>query len=449
MRVTSGLSFRNVVTVMIGALLLAFSGATPAHAADSCGFNQGALTMVMEVEAFYILQQTEGGSLELVRHPSSGDQPTSLPCGDATPANVTSINATGNTLSQGLYVPNFGAQMTIDMGGGEFDNFQTDASVATFGGANPIQGDIGNDNDVDMSISNVTLLVLVGSNEPDRISADGDPLTGFPVSQPVWMIGFAGNDLLVGGDGPDELLGVEGNDTLVGGIGDDKLGFLEAVAGQPGLEETGNDIFYGAEHRDTYVDGGGTDRVVFPGSDPIRASLNGAADDGPVGEATENIPSTIENIEGGSGNDILSGSNGKNRLTGGGGDDVLKGLGGNDVLLGGAGKNRLEGGAGKDVLRGGAAVDTLLGGDGDDTMSGFGGNDSFSGGGGSDKAFGSTGNDTAHMGGGNDRALGGDGRDKLYGEGGRDFLDGEAGSDLCKGGPGSDQIRRCEGRSSS
>ena len=47
----------------------------------------------------------------------------------------------------------------------------------------------------------------------------------------------------------------------------------------------------------------------------------------------------IENITGGSGNDVLIGGSGINVLLGGAGDDTLNGGGGNDTLTGGAGSD--------------------------------------------------------------------------------------------------------------
>ena len=80
----------------------------------------------------------------------------------------------------------------------------------------------------------------------------------------------------------------------------------------------------------------------------------------------------VENVVGGSGNDVLTGDGAANRLDGGLGGDTLNGAGGNDVLLGGDGADVLAGGLAGDNVQGGAGNDTLSWswGDGADTLNG-------------------------------------------------------------------------------
>ena len=87
--------------------------------------------------------------------------------------------------------------------------------------------------------------------------------------------------------------------------------------------------------------------------------------------------STIENVIGGFGGDILTGDVRANTLSGGGGNDMLYGeqptdaeMGGDDMLIGGAGDDNLNGGPGNDTLNGGPGDDTLNGNAGDDTYMG-------------------------------------------------------------------------------
>ena len=68
---------------------------------------------------------------------------------------------------------------------------------------------------------------------------------------------------------------------------------------------------------------------------------------------------TIENANGGSGNDYISGNSANNTLVGNGGSDILLGLDGNDSLDGGAGNDLLIGGAGSDTLTGGMGNDVF------------------------------------------------------------------------------------------
>ena len=62
----------------------------------------------------------------------------------------------------------------------------------------------------------------------------------------------------------------------------------------------------------------------------------------------------IENVKGGSGNDILIGNAANNHLWGGRGNDRLLGGAGDDHILGGAGNDILKGGTGDDFLDGGS-----------------------------------------------------------------------------------------------
>lgn len=106
-----------------------------------------------------------------------------------------------------------------------------------------------------------------------------------------------------------------------------------------------------------------------------------------------------DEIDGGTGDDLISGFNGDDQLTGGAGVDfligdngidTLAGDAGNDVLLGGAGQDDLAGGDGVDLLVGGAGNDTLDGGAGDDLLAGMGGVDVLDGGAGNDVLIGLT-----------------------------------------------------------
>ncbi len=98
-------------------------------------------------------------------------------------------------------------------------------------------------------------------------------------------------------------------------------------------------------------------------------------------------------ITGGTGDDQLDGGSGSDILLGGAGDDTLDGGSGNDLLLGGNGSDFLDGGSGDDLLLGGNGSDTLSGGTGDDLLLGGNSNDSLNGGAGDDILLGQSGND--------------------------------------------------------
>jgi Ca2+-binding RTX toxin-like protein len=211
------------------------------------------------------------------------------------------------------------------------------------------------------------------------------------------LVGDSGTNVLRGNGGNDVLNGAGGNDaadysylstalavtlnsagtvTLTAGSGTDvdTLISIENIVGGSAADtlvgdaadnllrgNAGNDLLNGAGGNDTAdygylataltatVNAGGTVTLVaVPGSD------------------TDTLIS-IENLTGGSGNDMLTGDGGTNVLTGGAGSDTLSGEGGNDTLIGGAG-DLLLGGAGDDVLirEGGDAW--IVGGAGNDTV---------------------------------------------------------------------------------
>jgi Ca2+-binding RTX toxin-like protein len=209
------------------------------------------------------------------------------------------------------------------------------------------------------------------------------------------------------------------------------------------------------------------------------------ADDGKTG-ASENddVKADVENIKGGSGDDVLTGNGLSNQIDGNAGnDDIAGGSAGScssdiDSLNGGLGDDTfqmgpvpncadlLDGGAGRDTvsyeLRGAGVAVTLnglaedgdsendnvktgievvLGGDGGDVITGSTANEELHGGPGIDVLRGGVGNDTL---------IGGPGNDHLFGEVGDDFIDEASaidtaydddfntfgGADIIHGGPG-------------
>ncbi|TMQ25864.1 MAG: calcium-binding protein [Deltaproteobacteria bacterium] len=154
--------------------------------------------------------------------------------------------------------------------------------------------------------------------------------------------GNDGDDTLIGSAHADLIDGGTGNDTLQGGLGDDTL-----------------------------IGGAGVDTVSYADRTvTVKVSLDSAhlwvaAQNGEAGE-NDSIASDIENLTGGSGNDLLRGSSVANIIHGGAGNDTIEGGAGNDALYGDAGNDLIYGGAGNDLLVGGAGADTLVGGDGDD-----------------------------------------------------------------------------------
>lgn len=140
------------------------------------------------------------------------------------------------------------------------------------------------------------------------------------------IFGGAGNDLLEGGGGNDSITGGNGNDSITGGDGNDVV-----AAGD------GDDVIVGGTGAgdDSYDGGEGNDTVVFSSSSSqmIINLQTGVA----WGAETDNDSITnVENVVGGSGNDIIIGNESDNILDGGDGRDTLDGGAGDDVLRGGA-----------------------------------------------------------------------------------------------------------------
>ncbi|NLX22274.1 MAG: calcium-binding protein, partial [Phycisphaerae bacterium] len=113
------------------------------------------------------------------------------------------------------------------------------------------------------------------------------------------IYGFAGNDLLIGGRGPDELYGDEGDDTMEGGLG--------------------NDIIDGGDHVLT----GQRDTVRYTtATTPVTVSLGLISMQDTGGAGIDTI-TNVENIIGGTADDVLTGGGGRNYIYGGAGNDTL------------------------------------------------------------------------------------------------------------------------------
>jgi Ca2+-binding RTX toxin-like protein len=137
------------------------------------------------------------------------------------------------------------------------------------------------------------------------------------------------NNTLVGLDGNDTLDGGGGSDSLVGGFGDDNYIFGAAVSAE-------SDIVWEPSV-------GGTDTLDFSQqTTAVSVNLGILVVQSVHTNRTLKLNSgiTIENLEGGSGNDSLTGNSR---------DNVLSGNAGNDRLVGGQGNDSLTGGLGDDV----------------------------------------------------------------------------------------------------
>ena len=138
---------------------------------------------------------------------------------------------------------------------------------------------------------------------------DGDDILRASVSLRTEADGGPGDDWLVAGAGDDELAGGAGHDRLDGGAGSDDL------------------------------DGaGGEDMVDYTlRTGPVIVTLDGVENDGAPGEL--DLVVGVENVHGGSGNDVVDGDGEANEIAGGAGDDSLGGGDGADSIDGGEGQD--------------------------------------------------------------------------------------------------------------
>ena len=159
-----------------------------------------------------------------------------------------------------------------------------------------------------------------------------------PFPRALTVNGGNGNDNLVAGTGPSTLAGQDGDDFLTGGSG------VDAIDGGPG-----RDTLNGNLGADDFVGGTGVDEVRYPyATARVIVTLDDQANDGTITPSTEgdNVHADVENI------------------TGGSGDDIITGDGDSNVLAGGDGSDQLDGGAGLDTYYGQGGDDTITSRDG-------------------------------------------------------------------------------------
>jgi Ca2+-binding RTX toxin-like protein len=181
---------------------------------------------------------------------------------------------------------------------------------------------------------------------------------------PLVIDGGADNDTLtahteatlIGGDGVDTLNGSHDSDVLIGGDG------VDLVNGGEGDDVFFAGLAYDDGSDDQYYGGDGSDTIDYTDvtSDlEIHLGVIGTATDSTASIGGLDQVNDIENVDAGSGNDMLFGGAEAN---------VFNGNAGNDQLSGDAGNDTLHGGADNDILRGGADADELWGDAGEDVF---------------------------------------------------------------------------------
>ncbi len=177
--------------------------------------------------------------------------------------------------------------------------------------------------------------------------------------------GFFGNDILRGGAGKDALFGSAGIDmadyrdkaaavvvtlngggqanVTVGGLQEDVISNIEILYGGSVADTFTGDgfanLFRGGGGADLINGGAGQDAIDFRDkAAAVVLTLNGAVVvTATIGGAAEDQFRNIEDVLGGTANDILVGDGLANQLFGNGGNDTLRGGLGIDTLTGGAG----------------------------------------------------------------------------------------------------------------
>ncbi len=182
-------------------------------------------------------------------------------------------------------------------------------------------------------------LIYGGAGDDTLLGGDGHDVIHGGAGNDV-IYGGAGNDRLFGGEGNDILLGEAGDDTLFGEIGNDHLfggSGTDALFGGAGNDvldggtgddrafgEDGDDIFLvsAGDGNDHYDGGAGTD--IYDASavqEDMTIDLEaGQASGSSTGDDTL---SGIENVVGGSGDDVIVANDETNELSGGPGHDIF------------------------------------------------------------------------------------------------------------------------------
>ena len=306
---------------------------------------------------------------------------------------------TGNTLANSLYgldgndTLNGGTGIDTLVGGNGDDTYVVDTTTDIIAEA----AGVGTGNDTIRSSVTYTLDTANTANV-ENLTLTGTTVNGTGNALDNTLTGSAGNNVLNGGLGADNMIGLAGNDTYhVDNAGDnvteaaaagtdnvqssissytltdnvENLTLTADSGASTGIGNAGNNVIIGNANENTLNAG-------TAGTDSLQGGL--ASDTYIVDHAGVTI---VESNVAGSGTDIVQSSAGtftlatnvENLTLTGSGDINGTGNTGNNVLVGNDGSNVLSGAAGNDTITGGAGNDTITGGAGADTINVGNGND--------------------------------------------------------------------------
>jgi Ca2+-binding RTX toxin-like protein len=135
------------------------------------------------------------------------------------------------------------------------------------------------------------------------------------------------------------------------GAGNDSISSFNCDLDATLVGGNGNDTLTPGAAGEVLIGGSGNDTADFSSAENnLRITLDNKPNDHPPGALPMNVESDIENVIGGSGNDLIVGNPSFNHFIGGPGNDTLYGGDGNDTLEGGPGHDHLFGQAGNDLL---------------------------------------------------------------------------------------------------
>ncbi|MFO1004064.1 MAG: M10 family metallopeptidase C-terminal domain-containing protein, partial [Planctomycetaceae bacterium] len=240
------------------------------------------------------------------------------------------VQSTGLTINGAGLILNGFPQITLaGEAGNDTYTFDTDASLSTY----TLEDSAGTSDTISMApTSGLPVMLDLSQTTAQSVNAHLSLILGSATDfenatggdQDDVLSGNSSNNRLTGNGGRDRLNGRDGSDEMIGGQGDDTYVFGLATSSEA---DTVNE-----------ATNGGTDTLDFSAqTTAVTAYLNLTSVQTVHTNRTLqlNSHSTVENLIGGSGSDLLVGNGLNNTLTGNAGDDTLNGTTGSDMLIGG------------------------------------------------------------------------------------------------------------------